>query len=114
MLSSLYYIRSKSFDNIKQNEIITIKMFYDDKTEKINVKYLGRETINTKFGKVKTIIIKPEVEADRIFEKKEGVIIWLSDDDNKIPIRIKANILVGSIKAELQEYKELANTLIFN
>ncbi len=114
MLSSFFYLRSISFDNIKQNEIIAIKMFYDDRTENINVKFLGREIIKTKFGEIKTIIIKPEVETDRVFKEKEGVIIWISDDNNKIPIRIKANILVGSIKAELYEFKELANTSTFN
>ncbi|MEN8124633.1 MAG: DUF3108 domain-containing protein [Bacteroidota bacterium] len=114
MLSVLYYLRSMNFDTIKQDEIFLINMFFDDKMTKIELKYMGKDIINTKFGKVKTIVIKPQVEVGRIFKENESVTIWLSDDDNKIPIKIKANVLVGSIKAELYEYKELSNIIIFN
>jgi len=116
MLSVLYLLRSMNLKDLKQNEIFSINMFFDEKMININLEYKGKDIINTKFGKVKTIVIKPQVEVGRIFKENESVTIWLSDDDNKIPIRIKANVLVGSIKAELFEHKELVNDLpiIFN
>ncbi|MEN8187057.1 MAG: DUF3108 domain-containing protein [Bacteroidota bacterium] len=109
MLSSLYYLRSINFDNFNDGDVFTLKLFYDDSVNDIKLRFKGREVINTNFGKIKTIVLKPQVETGRIFDEKEGVTIWLTDDKNKIPVKIKASVLVGSIKAELIEYKGLAN-----
>lgn len=116
MLSSLFYLRSLDLSNLKANDIITINMFFDEKMNKIKLRYNGKEIIKTKFGKVKTLVFKPMVQAGRIFKDEETVTFWVTDDKNKIPIKIKAAILVGSIKAELIEYKGLANSfpIIFN
>ncbi len=111
MLSALYYLRSIDFDKLKENEIFSINMFYDEKMIRIKLKYIGKDIIKTKFGKLKTIVIKPQVEADRVFKEQESVTFWLSDDQSKIPIKIKANIVVGSIKAELYDYNGIINDL---
>lgn len=112
MLSALYYLRNMNFDTIKKYEIFTINMFYDNQMIKIDIKYIGKEVIDTKYGKINTIVIKPQVEAGRIFKEDDSVTIWLSDDKNKVPLKIKANVLIGSIKAEIFEHKELMETLI--
>lgn len=116
MLSSLYYLRSIDFEHLKENDTININMFFDEQMNRIKLRIKGRSTIHTKFGKVRTIILKPIVQAGRVFNDKENVTIWITDDKNKIPIKIKAGIVVGSIKAELIEYKGLANPfpIIFN
>lgn len=116
MLSSLYYLRELNFDSLVDGDVITIKMFFDQETYKLNVRLVKRNVIKTKFGKVKTLVLKPMVQGGRVFKDKENVTIWLTDDKNKIPIKIKAAILIGSIKAELIEYKGLANSfpIIFN
>ncbi|WP_339609279.1 DUF3108 domain-containing protein, partial [uncultured Planktosalinus sp.] len=43
----------------------------------------------------------------RVFKEKESLTVWISDDDNKIPLKIVADLAVGSIRAELDEYKGL-------
>ena len=68
---------------------------------------MGREDIKTKFGVVSAMIFRPLVQTGRVFKEEESLTIWISDDDNKFPIRIKANLLVGSIKADLDSYKGL-------
>ena len=45
------------------------------------------------------------------FEEQESVTLWVSDDKNRIPVRIKADILVGSIKADLENFKNLKHPL---
>ncbi|MDH3322267.1 MAG: DUF3108 domain-containing protein [Flavobacteriaceae bacterium] len=109
MLSSLYFLRSLNFAALKTGDIIGFNMFFDEQMNKINLRFKGREYIQTKFGKVKTLVFKPMVQTGRIFKDKETVTLWITDDKNKIPIKVKANILVGSIKAELIETKGLAN-----
>jgi hypothetical protein len=116
MLSSLYYLRSLNFDTLKVGDSIILNVFYDEENNKIKLVFKGREVINTKWGKVKTVIFSPMVETGRVFKNEESVTLWMSDDKNKIPIKIKAAILVGSLKAELIEYNGLANPfpIIFN
>ena len=82
-------------------------MFMDDETTKFRLKYLGREDITTKFGVVSTMIFRPLVQSGRIFKEEESVTVWISDDENRLPVRIKANLVVGSIKADLENFKGL-------
>lgn len=109
MLSSFYYIRKIDFSELKENDTIRINMFFDEKMNQIDLKILGRETIKTKFGKIKTIKVMPYVQEGRVFKDEENVIFWISDDENKIPVKIKASILVGSVKAELIEFNGLVH-----
>jgi hypothetical protein len=50
------------------------------------------------------------VQSGRVFKEQESVTVWISDDENKIPIRIQASLAVGSIKADLEAYKGLKHT----
>jgi hypothetical protein len=110
ILSSFYYLRNyPNIEKMKPGEFVAIDMFFDDKTTKFRLKFIGREDIRTKFGVVSTMIFKPSVQTGRVFKEEESLTVWISDDDNRIPIRIKASLLVGSIKADLDSYKGLKN-----
>ncbi len=116
MLSSLYYVRNIDFTTLKEGDIISIKMFLDSEIYRLNLIIKEREVIKFNKKKIKTIVLQPTVQEGRIFKSNESVTFWISDDLNKVPLKIKASILVGSIKAELIEYKGLSNpmTFIFN
>jgi hypothetical protein len=92
---------------MKVGESVAIDMFFDEKTTKFKLKFLGREDIKTKFGFVSTMIFRPLVLSGRVFKEEESVTVWITDDDNKLPIRIKASLLVGSLKADLESFKGL-------
>jgi len=109
MLSSFYYMRSIDFSNLTLNDSIDINMFFDEKMYPVKLIILDRETIKTNFGSVKTIKIRPLVQKGRVFKDEENVTLWISDDLNKIPLKIKASLLVGSAKAELIEYNGLVH-----
>ncbi len=82
-------------------------MFFDGETTKFKLKYIGREDLDTKFGVVPTMIFRPLVQAGRVFKEEESLTVWVSNDENKIPIRLKASLAVGSLKADLEDYKGL-------
>jgi hypothetical protein len=108
ILSSFYYLRNHpTIDKLKVGESVAIDMFFDNETTKFKLKYIGREDIETKFGTISTMIFRPLVQSGRVFKEEESVTVWISDDDNKLPVRIKASLLVGSIKAELESFKGL-------
>ncbi|MEO8240600.1 MAG: DUF3108 domain-containing protein [Flavobacterium sp.] len=112
ILSSFYYLRNHpNIDKLKPGEAITIDMFFDEEITKFKLKYVGRQDITTKFGTVSCMVFKPLVQTGRVFKEQESVSLWISADDNKVPIRIKAELAVGSIKADIEEYKGLKGPL---
>lgn len=110
MMSSFYYLRSQDVSKLKPNDEITLDMFMDAQTYPFKLRYLGTEILKTRFGKIKTLRFRPLVQAGRVFKENESVTIWITADDNKIPIKLKASLAVGSLRAELDAYKGLANS----
>ena len=110
MLSIVYYLRNQDLSAVKEGDEFELNMFFDDENYKFKLKCLGREITKTRFGKVKTIKFRPVVQAGRVFKEQESVTVWISDDKNKIPLRVKASLAVGSLRADLDAYKGLANS----
>ena len=113
LISSLYYLR-KNFSEIEMNigDFFNINMFYDSKNRKLALKYLGKEVIKTKYGKIECLKLMPATNRSRIFKGEGSITIWLTNDVNKIPIRVQADLLVGSIKADLNEYSGIVSPLL--
>lgn len=110
VVSAFYYLRNHpSIDKLKVGESISLDMFFDDEVIKFKLKFIGRENLKTKFGTVSTMIFRPLVQAGRVFKEEESLTVWVSDDENKLPLRIKASLAVGSLKADLESYKGLAH-----
>ncbi|MCM4155129.1 DUF3108 domain-containing protein [Gramella sp. AN32] len=108
MLSAFYYIRNQiEIDNITPGQETRLNIFLDDENLDFKLVFLGRETIKTKFGKVKALKFRPYVLAGRVFKEKESLTFWVSDDKNKIPLKIEAQLAVGSLEADLEAYKGL-------
>jgi len=110
MISAFYFLRTVDVDSIKTGDEIDLNMFFDSKTFAFKLRFLGTEIIKTTFGKIKTIKLRPIVQSGRIFKESESVTIWVTADDNKIPIKLKASLAVGSLRAELKAFKGLANS----
>ena len=112
MVSTFYYLRNHpDVDKMKVGESISVDMFFDDEVTKFKLKFIGRENLKTKFGTVPTMIFRPYVQAGRVFKEQESLTVWISDDINKIPLRIKAELAVGSLKADLEQFKGLVSPL---
>jgi hypothetical protein len=111
VLSSIYYARNINFSSLKQNDTIPFNMFLDNQVYSLYIRYLGKETIKTRYGKFRTIKFKPLLIKGTIFEGGEKMTVWVSDDQNHIPVRVESPISVGSIKAEMINYRNLRNPL---
>ena len=108
MVSAMYYLRNNlDTSKLKEQDKIDLTMFFDGENYPFKMRFLGREQIKTKFGKVNSLKFRPLVEEGRVFKEKESLTIWVSDDSNRIPLRIKADLAVGSLKADLDAYKGL-------
>ncbi len=109
MISAFYFLRNQDTENMEVGDEIALDMFFDEEIHPFKLRFLGIETVNTKFGKISTQKFMPLVQAGRVFKEDESVSVWITADSNKIPVKIQANLAVGSLRAELEEYKGLAN-----
>ena len=109
LISAFYYLRNNyEPKDLVIGESIKLKLLYDDDgIFNFKLKYLGDEILRTKYGKVECYKFRPLVQSGRVFKEQESLTLWVSKDKNKIPIRIKADLVVGSIKADLDGYNGL-------
>ncbi len=111
LVSAFYHLRNNfRAEDLIVGKSIELNMLYDDDgVFKFKLKYLGKEVLKTKYGKVECLKFRPYVQSGRVFKEAESLTLWVSNDLNKIPIRIKADLSVGSIKADLDGYNGLKN-----
>ena len=108
MVSIFYYLRNFfRIDDLDKNNEIAIDMFFDSENYRLKIKYLSTEIINTNFGKILCHKIKPYVQSGRVFKKDESLTMWISADNNRIPMKIKADLIVGSIRIDLEAFSNL-------
>lgn len=107
VVSSMYYARNINFDKYKIDEKIPFDMFLDDEVNHLYLRYLGKETIKTRYGKFHSIKIKPLLIKGTMFEGGEKMNVWISDDPNHLLLRIESPISVGSVKVDMMSYKNL-------
>jgi hypothetical protein len=109
MLSAFYHARTMDLSGAKPGDIFEIKCFMDKEVWPLKIKFIGREDVKTDAGKFRCLKFRPIVQKGRVFKKEEDLNIWITDDKNHIPVKGQADVLVGSIKMELTDYKGLAN-----
>jgi hypothetical protein len=111
MVSAFYYLRNNyDTEKIKRGDIVSLNMFFDEENYGFRLKYLGRQTIKTEFGRIKTLKFRPYVMAGRVFKEEESLTLWVSADKNKLPLKIKADLAVGSLRADLVAFKGLKHS----
>ncbi len=109
VISALYYIRNIDFSNANSGDKYPVDVYLDNKIYNLGFKFSGRETLKTDIGTIRCLKFVPTLIVDRVFKSQDDMTVWVSDDENKIPIRVKANIMVGSIKVDITSYSGLKN-----
>ena len=109
ILSAIYLARTFDYGQAEIGDSFMINVFVEDSCYYAGVKYMGKTIIKTREGKFKCLILKPILIVDRVFKSEEDMTLWVSDDNNKIPIRIYSGISVGAIKVDLVDYSGLKN-----
>jgi len=107
VISSVYYARNINFSKYKPGDKIPFDMFLDDEIYHLYLRYEGKETVKTKYGKFHAIKFKPLLIKGTIFKGGEDMNVWVSDDENHLLLRAESPISVGSIKVDMMGYKNL-------
>ncbi|HZI52844.1 MAG TPA: DUF3108 domain-containing protein [Chitinophagaceae bacterium] len=107
VVSAVFYARNIDFSKLQPNDRIAFDMFLDNEVFNMYIRYLGKETIKTKYGKFRAIKFKPLLIKGTIFEGGEQMVVWVTDDENHIPVRIESPISVGKVKIDMMSHENL-------
>jgi hypothetical protein len=107
VMSQVYFARNIDFNKYKTNDTIPFDIFLDKAVHRVYIRYLGRETIKSRYGKFRCLKFKPLLLEGSMFKGGERMTVWVSDDGNRLPIRIESDISVGSVKVDMMMYQNL-------
>lgn len=108
VVSAFYFARNHIFnDQLKKDETIELVTFFAGKVYPLRIRYRGLETIQTKFGKMECYLFSPITEVGRAFKTEDDMQVWISRDGNRLPVKIRFNLVVGSFVCELSEFRGL-------
>jgi len=111
MLSGFLYLRTMDFSNMKKGDIFTVSGFFEDMFYDLDVKYRGKEKLKTKAGKFRAIKLEPIMPKNDLFDGEDSILAWISDDENKVPLKIEAKMFIGHAGVELTGYENLKNKI---
>lgn len=109
IVSAYYYLRNVDFSKMTKGDKVSLNIFFEKKIYDFNVIYDGKEKIKVKAGKFNCIRLIPDVPKNDFFNGKNSVFLWVTDDENKIPIRIEAEIFIGAVQIDLKKYSGIRN-----
>jgi hypothetical protein len=111
MVSAFYKLRNSiDIETLQIGQEFRLNMFFDNENYDFKTKFLGYEVLDSKFGRVACLKFRPYVKAERVFEAQESLTFWITADKNKIPLKIEAELSVGSLIAELDAFKGLSHS----
>ena len=111
VVSAVFYARNIDFSKLRPEDKIAFSMFLDNEVYDMYIRYLGKETIKTKYGKFNAIKFKPLLIKGTIFEGGEKMTVWVTDDANHIPVRIESPIVVGKVKIDMMAYENIRHPM---
>jgi hypothetical protein len=112
VLTAIYYTRCLDFSKYKINDTIPITFVLDGEVFPSYVRYMGKEIIKSELlGQVRCIKFRPKLIEGTLFKGGEEMVVWVTDDENKMPVYVETPILIGTIKVNLLKYTGLRNKL---
>ncbi|HEV7350533.1 DUF3108 domain-containing protein [Telluribacter sp.] len=111
IISGYYFLRTLDFNRIREGEIVEVPTFFDGQVYKMRVRYGGRSVIKAKFGKIKVLKLNPIIPENKLFKGENPMTIWVSDDDNKVPIKAEVDLMIGALEMDIKSYKGLKTEL---
>jgi hypothetical protein len=113
MVCWYYFLRLKNYNLLRKNDTLKLFGIFEDKTYNFNIIYLGKSKIKTKFGKSNTFVISPVMPENKLFKGDHPIRMWISDDQNRIPLKIEAELLLGSVDLDIVDYSNLKYPIRF-
>ena len=106
--SLFFFARNMDFDVVEPGRKYPMTFAIDDDVFNVYFILYGRETIRVKgFGTVKTIKFAAKLLEGEVFKGEEDMLIWVTDDENRLPVYFEAPLLVGKAAGRMIGYEGL-------
>jgi hypothetical protein len=109
IISAFYYSRNMDLTGLKTGDIVEMPFFFDDSLYNSAVQYLGKQEVKTDFGRFRCLKFRPMVATGKVFKDPYPMVLYVTDDLNRIPVMAESALIVGKVKMELVGYKGLKN-----
>jgi hypothetical protein len=111
LIGGFIHLRFIDFNRLKKGDSISIVGFLEDRGYHLRILYNGLQTIQTALGKVPCHVLIPRMPENKLFEGENSITVWISQDQNKIPVKIQARMFIGSTGIELSSFRNLKNSM---
>jgi len=104
IVSAFYFARTLDYSTFRPGQKHYLANFYKDTTYPLAIKFLGYQRLDVDAGKFDCVVVEPLIQEGGLFKSEGRVVIWLTNDERRIPIKVSTKVAIGSIDAELREY----------
>lgn len=105
VISAYYLIRTFDFSSQPVGKTYSAPVFFDEELYPMKIKYTGKGTVNTRFGKIKVLKLNPILPRNDLFKGENAIRIWVSDDNNRVPIQVEIDFSIGTVIMEIKKYQ---------
>lgn len=109
LVSGYYYLRTLDFSRYKVGDVISIDAFFDEEVYDFKIRYTDKQKLKTAVGEINSIVLTPIIPKNKLFNGENAIQVWISDDSNRIPLKIKANMFVGAVEIDITGYSNTRN-----
>ena len=113
IISVFMYLRTIDFNSMPIGDTLMIPSFFEDTFYELEIIYKGKGKVKTKVGKFNAIKLVPIIPDNKIFDGENSITMWLSDDNNRLPIKVEADLFIGSSGIEIIHYEGVKNPINF-
>jgi hypothetical protein len=113
IVSGYYYLRTVDFSKYNVGDVIKVAGVIEDATYNLQIRYKGKEEVKTKFGRVMAHKLVPIMPANQMFSGENSIRFWVSDDKNRVPVRVEADMFIGKVVCEIRDYSNLRYKMNF-
>jgi len=110
-VSAYYFARSIDISKISIGQKFDMEYFLEDGIHTLNITYVGKEKVNCVLGTFNCLKFNPSILPGHIFRKDSKLYLWITDDNNRIPIKAHVELVVGSVTMDLTDAKGLKYSL---
>ncbi len=111
IVAGFMHLRNIDFTKVMKGDTIVLSGFLEDASYNLKVIYTGKEVVETKVGKIQCLRLRPVMPKNSMFDGENSILCWISDDLNKIPVKVQAKMFIGTTGLELISFRGLRNQL---
>ncbi len=111
LVAGFLYMRVIDFSKYKKGDTLSVSGFFEDTSYELKILYSGKDNVGTKVGKIPCHKLIPVMPDNKLFDGENSITVWISDDLNRVPVKIQARMFIGSTGLELVGFKGLRNQL---